>query len=144
MKTENYNCSITANTSAHKAFEGISHVNEWWAKNLEGKSEKQNDVFTVHLGDTFVTFKVAESVPDKKISWHVTDCYLHWLNDKKEWNDTDVVFEILPENNSTKINFTHVGLQPQVECYNDCVKGWDQYVKGSLLQLITEGKGQPS
>ena len=144
MKKQNYECSITANTSAHRAFESINHVIQWWAKNLEGKSEKQNDVFTVHFGETFVTFKVAESIPDKKISWHVTDCYLHWLEDKKEWNNTDVVFEILPENNSTKINFTHIGLQPQVECYNDCVKGWDQYVKGSLLELMTNDKGQPS
>ena len=87
MKNENYKCSISANTSAHGAFESINHVNEWWAKNLEGKTEKQNDVFTVHFEDTFVTFKVTESVPDKKISWHVTDCYLHWLKDKKEWNN---------------------------------------------------------
>lgn len=69
---------------------------------------------------------------------------MHWLKDKKEWNDTDVVFELLPENNSTKINFTNVGLQPQVECYNDCVKGWNEYVKGSILQLLNEGKGQSS
>ena len=63
---------------------------------------------------------------------------------QKGMEQLDVVFEIVPANNSTKINFTHIGLQPQVECYNDCVKGWDQYVKGSLLELITKGKGQPS
>ena len=44
---------------------------------------------------------------------------------------------------STQISFTHVGLVPEVECYDMCVKGWDQYVKGSLFKLITEGTGQP-
>ncbi|MEP6951333.1 MAG: SRPBCC domain-containing protein [Ginsengibacter sp.] len=145
MKTQNYNCSITANTSAHHAFESINHVNEWWVKNIGGESEKQNDAFTVHFsGEIFVTFKITESVPDKKVVWHVTDCYLPWLKDKTEWNNTDVVFEIEPENNSSKINLTHVGLVPEVECYEGCVKGWEQYFKGSLLQLLTTGRGQPS
>ena len=145
MKKQNYECSITANTSAHQAFESINRVNEWWVKNIEGRSEKQNDVFTVHFsGDIFVTFRITESVADKKVEWHVTDCYLPWLKDKTEWNNTDVVFEIVPENDSTKINLTHVGLVPEVECYDGCVKGWEQYFKGSLLQLLTTGKGEPS
>ena len=37
----------------------------------------------------------------------------------------------------------HMGLLPAVEYYESCVKGWDQYVKGSLLQLLTENIGQP-
>ncbi len=53
-------------------------------------------------------------------------------------------FEITTKGNSTQIDFTHIGLVPEVECYNDCVKGWNQYVKDSLLKLITEGKGQPA
>ncbi|MGN6342389.1 MAG: hypothetical protein ACTHML_15550 [Ginsengibacter sp.] len=32
---------------------------------------------------------------------------------------------------------------PWVECYEMCVKGWDQYFKSSLRELITTGKGQP-
>ena len=52
-------------------------------------------------------------------------------------------FEISTKDDSTEICFTNIGLQPQIECYNDCVKGWDQYIKGSLFKLITEGKGEP-
>jgi hypothetical protein len=52
-------------------------------------------------------------------------------------------FEISTVGDQTKINFTHIGLVPEIECYNMCVKGWDQYFKGSLYKLITEGKGQP-
>ena len=33
-------------------------------------------------------------MPGKKVVWHVLDCYLHWLKDKTEWKDTDVVFDI--------------------------------------------------
>jgi len=143
MKQQDYNCSITANVTAKEAAKGISRVSEWWAKNFEGKVEKLNDVFTVRFGETFVTFKLTEVVADKKIVWHVTDCYLPWLNNKTEWKDTQVVWEISEENNITQINFTHIGLVPGIECYGICIKGWDQHVKGSLSKLLTENRGMP-
>jgi Activator of Hsp90 ATPase homolog 1-like protein len=143
MKKQDYTATILIKATANKAFKSINHVAEWWTENIEGSSEKLNDVFTIYFGETFVTMKIVESVPDKKVIWNVTDCYLHWLTDKKEWKNTQIVFEISAEGDSTRIQFTHVGLAPQVECYDDCVKGWDQYFKGSLASLINEGKGLP-
>jgi hypothetical protein len=144
MENQDYTCSITAQTTAPEAFENICRVSEWWAIGYEGKSHKLNDVFTVRFGDTWVTFKLTEVIAGKKIAWHVTDCFLHWLNDKTEWKNTDVVFEILEKENATQINFTHVGLAPQVECYDTCIKGWNEYITGSLSNLIATGKGQPN
>jgi Activator of Hsp90 ATPase homolog 1-like protein len=143
MKKQDYTATILVRAAANKAFKSINHVAAWWTENLEGSSEKLNDVFTIHFGEAFVTMKIVESVPDKKVVWNVTDCYLHWLADKKEWKNTQIVFEISAEGDSTRIQFTHVGLVPQVECYDNCVKGWDQYIKDSLVKLIAEGKGLP-
>ena len=143
MKKDNYTASIAVNKKAADVFRKINQVSGWWTENMEGGSNQLNDVFTVHFGETFVNFKVTEYVPAKKVAWLVTDCYLHWLNDKKEWKGTEVVFDISEQNDMTKVNFTHIGLEPQVECYNDCVKGWDQYVKSSLVNFIMKGKGQP-
>ena len=75
--------------------------------------------------------------------WKVTDCNLHWINNKKEWNSTEVVFEISEKKNSTQIDFTHVGLVPGVECYQDCETGWNEHVTLSLVKFINEGKGMP-
>jgi Activator of Hsp90 ATPase homolog 1-like protein len=143
MNQQNYQSSIIANITAEEAFKNISHVSEWWTANFEGSSERLNDIFTVRFGETFAVFQVAEVIPGKRIVWLVTDCYLHWHNDKTEWNNTKIVWEIFSQNNSTKINFTHVGLIPEAECYNDCVKGWDHYITQSLFKLITENKGLP-
>ena len=88
-----------------------------------------------------MNFKVTESVPYKKLVWLVTDCYLDWLNDKTEWKDTKIVWNISKENKSTKIEMTHVGLVPGIECYNDCEAGWNQYVGESLPKLISAAKG---
>lgn len=138
MDQQNYQCSIAAHISPEEAFEGISQVNQWWAKNFEGRAEKLNDVFTVRFGDTFVTFEVTESTPGKKIAWHVTDCHLPWLNDKTEWNGTTVVFDICPLGNETRVTMTHIGLVPEVECFTMCEAGWNKHFKGSLFKLLTE------
>jgi hypothetical protein len=144
MKQQDYTAGILVKSTANTAFQSINQVAAWWTENIEGSSEILSDVFTLHFGgESFVTIKITESVPDKKVIWTVTDCYLHWLSDKKEWKDTQMVFDISAEGDSTRIQFTHVGLEPQVECYDMCVKGWDQYIKGSLARLLNEGKGLP-
>jgi len=144
IEMKDFHRTITVNASAADAFKHISQVNLWWAKNFKGKAEKVGDTFTVRFGDTFVDFHIRELIPDKKVAWKVTDCNLDWINNKKEWNGTEVVFEISEKKNSSQIDFTHVGLVPGVECYNDCEVGWDGHITDSLVKFINEGKGLPA
>ena len=143
MVNKNFHRTIKVNASTEEAMKKIGQVNLWWAKNFTGKAEKLNDKFSVHFGETFVDFQIRELVPNKKVVWKVTDCNLHWINNKKEWNGTEVVFEIFGKNKSTQIDFTHVGLVPVVECYKDCEVGWDGHITMSLVKFINEGKGMP-
>ena len=78
-----------------------------------------------------------------KVVWQVTDCNLHFVNDKKEWKDTSVVWEASPANGATQVRMTHVGLVPDVECYDNCKTGWDFFVGESLSKLLNENKGLP-
>jgi len=80
-------------------------------------------------------------VPGKKIVWLTTDCYLEVFKDKEQWKGTKIVWGISPEKNSTQITMTHIGLVPGIECFEDCEKGWNFYIKESLFKLLTEGKG---
>src|SRR5215475_6411138 len=119
MENKNYHRAIMVNASPDEAIKKISQLNFWWKKDFSGSAEKLNDKFVVPFGEnSFVDFVVSEMVPGKKVVWKVTDCYLPWFNDKKEWNNTEVVFEISSENNKTNIDFTHFGLIPGIECYN--------------------------
>ncbi len=141
-KNENkdYHRTITVNASKEEAMKKISQINCWWKKDFSGSAEQLNDAFTVPFGEpSFVDFVVSEFVPGKKTVWKVTDCYLPWFLDKKEWNNTEVVFELSEENTKTKINFTHVGLSPEIECYDVCEKGWNGHIN-TLLEFINEGK----
>ena len=144
MKKQDYHASITVNVSAKEVFKNINSVSKWWTDDLEGRSQKLNDEFTVRFGDVHVSKqKLVEVIPDKKVVWLVTDSKLNFVKDQQEWKNTKISFEITSHDNKTQINFTHVGLVPQIECYKSCVKGWDYYIKGSLFKLLTEGKGTP-
>ncbi len=143
MENKNFHTTIKVNASAEEAMKKIAQVNLWWAKKFIGKAEKLHDKFSVHFGETFVDFQISEFILDKKVVWKVTDCNLNWINNKKEWNGTEVVFETSEMKDSTQINFTHVGLVPGVECYDDCEVGWNGHITNSLVKFINEGKGMP-
>lgn len=144
MKKQNYSVSITVNATAPEAFNGINSVSKWWTEYLEGSSQKLNDEFTVRFDDVHVSKqKLIEVIPNKKVVWLVTDSKLNFVENKHEWTNTKISFEIFNQGNKTKIIFTHFGLVPNIECYGGCTKAWDQYIKGSLFKLLTEGKGTP-
>ncbi len=143
MQNKNYRRTITVNASAEEVMKKISQINLWWVANFTEKAEKLNDKFHVPMGRTFVDFQITELVPNKKIVWKVIDCNLPWLKDTKEWNNTEVVFEIYEKGNTTQIDFTHIGLVPGIECYDICEEGWNGHITKSLVKLINEGKGMP-
>jgi hypothetical protein len=143
MKKTDYHTSFTADVAPAEAFNGIRDVAAWWAKNLKGSTERPGDVFTVSFGKTFVTFRVTESLPCERIVWKVTDCHLHWINDKKEWKDTTIIWEISPSGEGTKIDMTHIGLVPGAECYSDCEAGWNEHIGESLFRYLTSNEGMP-
>ncbi|MEJ7830868.1 MAG: SRPBCC domain-containing protein, partial [Segetibacter sp.] len=137
MKEQDYTVSITVNATPQEAFKSINSVSKWWTENLEGSLQKLDDEFTVMFGDVHVsTQKLVEVIPDKKVVWLVTDSKLNFVKDKHEWTDTKISFEIAEKGGKTQINFTHIGLVPQVECYSGCTNAWGQYIKGSLFKLL--------
>jgi hypothetical protein len=98
----------------------------------------------VYFGETFITMKIVELIPGKKIVWQVIDCNKPWLKNTKEWNGTFINWDIAATGDKTQINFTHQGLVPEIECFGACSNAWNQYIQQSLLSLINTGKGQPS
>jgi hypothetical protein len=145
MNKKDYSTSITVKATPRHVFESINNVAKWWTDNFEGRSEKLNDEFTVRFfNDIHVsTQKLVEVIPNKKVVWLVTDCNLNFVEDKKEWINTKISFEISEKGDKTQIRFTHIGLDAGFECFNDCSNAWGQYVQ-SLWNLITSGKGNPT
>jgi hypothetical protein len=145
MNGQDFTTTITVNATPQEAFKGINNVTKWWTDNLEGSSQKLGDEFTVRFFDDIhvSTQKLIEVIPDKKVVWLVTDCKLNFLEDKQEWTGTKISFEISEKDKKTQIRFTHLGLVPKFECFNECSNAWGEYIQ-SLLSLINTGEGQPT
>ena len=143
MKKQDYNITIVVKGTEEEAFNSINDVAGWWSTDFEGQSGKLGDIFTVRFGKTFITLKITEVIPYKKIGWLVIDSYKDWLKDKKEWQGTSMVWEISEKEDKVHITFSHFGLVPGIECYEGCEKAWDFYIEESLFKLITEEQGIP-
>ena len=144
MEQKNYHSSITAKISPGEAFDQIARVDAWWAKNFTGKASQNGDKFKVQFGTTWVDFEIEEAQPGKRIVWKVTDCNLAFQKDLTEWNGTSVEWTISMDNGTTRIDMTHVGLVPGVECYDNCNAGWNEHILVSLNNLVNKGEGEPA
>ena len=89
-------------------------------------------------GETFVDLEVVELEPHARIVWQVTGGNLHWQTDKTEWKGTRIVWEIASKDGTTEVKMTHVGLSPDLECYDVCKPGWDFHVGTSLHKFLTD------
>jgi hypothetical protein len=59
------------------------------------------------------------------------------------WRDTRVRFELTEQGqHSSILTLRHVGLTPQLECYDECARGWDHFL-ASMVKLVERNEGTP-
>src|SRR5580704_12464793 len=150
MSDENLAFTFTVEQTPEEAFAAINNVRGWWSGEIEGETDKLGDEWTYRYKDIhYSKQRITEMIPGKKVAWDVLDGYLNFVNDKTEWTGTRIIFEISRKGDrttggKTEVRFTHLGLVPEVECFNACSNAWSSYINGSLRSLITTGKGRPN
>ena len=65
----------------------------------------------------------------------MTDSKLTFLSDPGEWTNTKFGFDLSTEEEKTLITFTHEGLTPRIECYDQCSAGWTGYLNNLSKKL---------
>jgi hypothetical protein len=141
---KNYTTSFVVDQSPEEAFAAINNVRGWWSEDIEGRTDTLGE-FKYRYQDVHrSTIEITELVPGQKVAWHVADNYFSFVENKNEWKDTDIVFDIVKKGGKTEVRFTHVGLVPTEECYDVCSDAWRTYINGSLRDLIATGKGRPN
>src|SRR6185436_9278762 len=138
MKNQDFKIEFSVEQSPQEVFDAINDVRGWWSGEIEGRTDALGAEFTYRYKDLHrSTQKITEWVPGKRVVWRIVDSELAFVENKTEWNGTEVVFEIERKGDKTELRFTHVGLVPAFECYGDCSDAWGSYIKDSLRRLIT-------
>lgn len=144
MKKSDLSIRFTVPHTPQEVFAAINQVDRWWSAGIQGSSARVGDEFSYrHKGLHWSKQKVTEMVENRRVVWHVTDGELTFVQDRGEWKDTEIVFEISRKGDATEVMLTHVGLTPNVECFQACNRGWSHYFGESLRQLILSGAGSP-
>jgi hypothetical protein len=143
-RTTSFTTSILVDQSPQEVFDAVNDVRGWWSGQIEGRTDELGAVFEYRYEDLHrTTQRITECVPGKRVVWHVTESYIGFVDDAKEWEGTDIVFEITPRGRKTELRFTHVGLVPSIACYGKCEGAWTFLVQESLRGRITKGRGKP-
>lgn len=143
-QNQHFTVSFLVDKTPEEVFGAVTNIGGWWTENYMGGTRKLNEEFEVQFWDVhYSKQKLVEVIPNKKVVWLVTDSKLTFIEKEDEWTNTRIVFEISRVADQTKVQFTHEGLTPDIECYTDCSSAWKGYLIGSLRDYITTGKGKP-
>jgi len=144
MKSQNLTFTFTVDQTPEEAFAAINNVREWWSGNIDGATDKLGAEWSYRYKDIhYSKQRITEFVPGKRVVWLVVDSFLSFVEDKKEWNGTEIAFDIAKKGGQTEVTFTHRGLSPDVECFEGCSSAWGFIINTSLRNLIASGKGKP-
>jgi hypothetical protein len=135
-----FSTTFTVNRSPEEVFAAINDVRSWWTGEITGGTDQLGAEFTYAYDDLHrSTHKVVELVAGTKVVWLVTDSRLSFTADPAEWTGTEIVFDISRKGNATEVRFTHVGLEPAVECFESCSSAWGHYINGGLRARVING-----
>jgi hypothetical protein len=145
METQDFTATLLVDQSPATAFNAIKNFRAWWSEEIDGNTDVLNEEFFYHYKDIHLCkLKLIELVENKKLVYQVLENEFKFTQDKTEWIGTQLIFEITAAEGKTKVQFTHKGLVPGYECYEICFDAWTGYIKKSLYNLITTGKGGPN
>lgn len=143
-QAQSYTTTILVDQTPQDVFAAITNVRGWWSGKIEGDTDKVGAEFTYRYQDIhYSKQQVTDLVPGERVEWLVVDSHLTFIENTSEWTGSRVIFEIGKQGDQTEVLFTHVGLVPAHECYNECSDAWGSLIRGSLRRLIASGQDQP-
>lgn len=146
----NFELHLTFGVPADRLFAAIATedgTKKWWtlsskvSENIGGQS-----AFYFTSAGFHAVMKTLQRKSPRLLEWecidskHSEDTGHTNLHD---WEGTRIRFEIRDLGDGrSQLDFTHTKL-PQLECYEDCRKGWNFFLNESLRGYLETGVGQP-
>jgi hypothetical protein len=145
MNNNSFTNTILVGATPLQAFNAAKNFRAWWSEEIEGHTDRLNETFFYHYKDIHLCkLRLIEMIPEKKLVYLVIENDFNFIDDKSEWVNTKLIFDISQVEGQTKVKFTHEGLVPEYECFQVCNDAWSGYIGNSLKALIETGKGNPN
>jgi len=117
----------------------------WWTQDCD-VATKVGGTTRFRFGRNHKDMRIERLQPGREVRWLCTAAQMFaaaQLTRKDEWAGTQIVFRLTPDGEGrTRVDFEHVGLVPELECYDQCSNGWRYYLD-SLQQFVANGRGTP-
>lgn len=116
----------------------------WWTQDCDVETRVGG---TIHFrfGRNHKEMRIERLEPGREVRWRCTAAHIAaaQLTRRDEWVGTQLVFCLTPDGEGrTRLDFEHIGLVPDLECYDLCSDGWRYFLR-SLKQFAATGHGTP-
>jgi uncharacterized protein YndB with AHSA1/START domain len=118
------------------ALTDIDALTGWWSPAGGGADVGQTLRFL--MGEQEVVMAVGEATRPLRVRWNVLVC-----EPAADWVGTSIVFDLVPVGAGTELHFRHRGLNPGLECFEQCHAGWTHFL-ASLVDFVDRGAGHPN
>lgn len=138
-----YTFSYDVPQSPGEVYDAVIDVRGWWSQRITGDTDRLGEFVYEVPGIHRTHARVVELTPSRRVVWRVLENWFASSPDVDEWAGSQIAFDIEPVEGGTRLTFTHVGLTPELECFEGCSVGWSRHALESLRMLITTGTGMP-
>jgi uncharacterized protein YndB with AHSA1/START domain len=139
--TGDYTKQIHIGATPEKVFDTLTTAAEftsWWAPAAGSAAEAGELHITFDGIEDPLVLQVKQATRSSTVIWDVESCAF-----LPDWVGTTAAFTLSPASaGGCDLEFRHEGLSPQLECYDMCQAGWDQYLP-SLRDYVETGTGDP-
>lgn len=122
--------------AVYRAITDHDGLASWWTRDTEADPEVGSVArFGFNKRSTVFRMRIDELEPNRRVKW---GC----LGDDPEWEDTELVFELTPNEGGTVLRFGHLGWKSAGGILPMCSYEWARYLT-SLRSYVETGEGSP-
>ncbi|MCL1125142.1 hypothetical protein [Shewanella surugensis] len=149
MSEMSYQKKVRVHADSDEIYQALTRgFGHWWTR-PDNPIVNVGDTatFTFPPGKSYWTLMAQELTPGKTVGLVCTDArHIHQGQPKSietEWLGTQLIWRIKNYGTYREIYFTHMGLEPELLCFDICKCGWDHFFLRSLPAYLDVGQGEP-
>jgi uncharacterized protein YndB with AHSA1/START domain len=122
----------------YRAVSTADGLRGWWAKNLTIEDGPEGILLMRWPSGHLARVRFQKGKAPSRAEWDVLE-----HRPFSEWNGTKLVFAIEKmDPRNSRLQFQHLGLTPECDCYDVCNGGWE-YLMTSVKDYSERGRGAP-